>query len=223
MSENYYAEKLNSQNLFKAYDTQIPRVSQYLDAEINFVKKDLTGKENVLELGAGYGRILKKLASSCNSVLGVDISEESVELGKDYLKDFPNASMVAMDVNKINLDKKFDVILCLQNGLSAMKVNSRDFIGSLVGLLEEGGKVYFSTYSSNFWDYRLMWFKEQADKGLLGEIDYEKTRDGVIVCKDGFRAITHTEEDLRKIGEISGLTYEVEEVDGSSLFLIIHK
>ena len=68
-----------------------------------------------------------------------------------------------------------------------------------------------------------MWFQEQAEKGLLGEIDFEKTKNGVIICKDGFQALTHTTEDLRRIGELSGHKYETKEVDESSLFLIIHK
>ena len=50
-----------------------------------------------------------------------------------------------------------------------------------------------------------------------------KTKDGVIICKDGFKAITHTPEDLKKIGELSGYEYQIQEVDESSIFLIIHK
>ena len=51
----------------------------------------------------------------------------------------------------------------------------------------------------------------------------EKTRDGVIVCKDGFRATTQTPEEYEAIGQKSGSPYEVTEVDGSSLFLVIRK
>ena len=42
---NYYADKLNSQGLFQVYETSIPRVKQYLDEEINYVRKKLTGTE----------------------------------------------------------------------------------------------------------------------------------------------------------------------------------
>ena len=114
--DNYYAEKLNSKKLFQAYDTQIPRIKQYLQAEIDFVKGNLSNTQSVLELGAGYGRIIRELAPYCRSIVGIDISLESVELGKEYLKDYPNASIVAMDVHQIKFPKPFDVILCLQNG-----------------------------------------------------------------------------------------------------------
>ena len=48
---NYYEEKLHSQLLLKIYDTSLPRVSQYLKSEIEFVKEKLTGEDRVLEIG----------------------------------------------------------------------------------------------------------------------------------------------------------------------------
>lgn len=217
---NYYADKLNSQSLFRVYETDISRVKQYLDEEIDFVRKKLSGTERVLEMAAGYGRIVKELAPYCDSIIGMDISAENVELGKEYLKDNPNASMVTMDAHVMAFDGTFNVILCLQNALSAMRSNT-SVIDHIIKLLAPGGTAYFSSYSAKFWEWRLKWFEEQADKGLLGEIDYDQTKDGVIVCKDGFRAITHSLEQLGEIGEIIGLPYQIEEVDESSIFLII--
>lgn len=220
--DNYYAEKLNSKKLFQAYDTQIPRIKQYLQAEIDFVKENLSNTQSVLELGAGYGRIIRELAPYCESIVGIDISMESVELGKEYLKDYPNASIVAMDVHRIKFPKPFDVILCLQNGLSAMRADST-VIHKILDKVASGGTAYFSSYSTKFWDFRLKWFEEQASKGLLGEIDYTKTKNGVIICKGGFKATIHSPEDFEKIGEELGYPYKVQEVDESSVFLIVHK
>lgn len=220
--DNYYAEKLNSKKLFQAYDTQIPRIKQYLQAEIDFVKGNLSNTQSVLELGAGYGRIIRELAPYCRFIVGIDISLESVELGKEYLKDYPNASIVAMDVHQIKFPKPFDVILCLQNGLSAMRADST-VIHKILDKVAPGGTAYFSSYSTRFWDFRLKWFEEQASKGLLGKIDYTKTKNGVIICKGGFKATIHSSEDLEKIGEELGYPYQVQEVDESSVFLIIHK
>ncbi len=219
--ENYYKEKMSAQKLYQVYDTKIQRISQYLQAEIDFVKKNLSKTQNVLELGAGYGRIVKELAPYCNSIIGIDISEENVELGREYIKEHPNADMVVMDVHNIQLSAPVDVVLCLQNGLSAMRLDSV-MIHRILDILKSGGVAYFSSYSANFWDYRLEWFEEQAANGLLGEIDYEQTKNGVIICKDGFKAFTHSLEDLKKIGEESEYLYEVKEVDNSSIFLIIH-
>ncbi|WP_312649625.1 class I SAM-dependent methyltransferase [Aminipila sp.] len=223
MQNNYYAQKLNSQSLFKVYDTNISRVKQYLAAEISFVREHLAGNEKILELGAGYGRIVRELAGSCKSIVGIDISNESVELSKEYLKNSPNAEIKIMDVNNLTFEEKFDVILCLQNGLSAMKVPSQPLIKKIMEMIVNGGKAYFSTYSEKFWEHRVMWFQEQIAKGLLGELDLDKTKDGIIICKDGFKAIFHTPDDLKRIGELSGYEYQVQEIDESSVFLIITK
>ena len=80
--DNYYANKLNASKLYDVYQTQLPRVQQYLDAEREFVRQGLRGNEKILELGAGYGRILKELAPNVLSITGVDISADSVALGK---------------------------------------------------------------------------------------------------------------------------------------------
>jgi len=220
---NYYADKLNSGKLFEVYRTGIPRVLQYLDAEIDFVGQSLHGREKVLELGAGYGRIMKRLAPLCQAVVGIDISEDSLLFGKEYLKEYPNCRLELMDAHELAYRGDFDVVICLQNGLSSLKGQPSDIVSRSLDALLPGGRAYFSTYSPRFWDFRLAWFKEQAERGLLGEIDLEKTSNGTIVCKDGFVATTFSREDLEGLGGATGHPYEVVEVDNSSLFLVLFK
>ncbi len=222
MANNYYDEKLNSQKLFQVYQTEIARIKQYLAAEIEFVRKDLMKTETVLELAAGYGRIVRQLAPCCATITGIDISDDSVAFSKDYLRDFANASIKKMDVHNLQLTHTYDVILCLQNGLSAVRMTDNT-IKQVVKLASVGGRIYFSSYSENFWEYRLTWFQEQASKGLLGEIDLTRTKNGIIVCKDGFKATTQTVEDFERIGKQLGYPFQIKEVDQSSLFLIINK
>lgn len=220
---NYYAQSLNSMKLLQVYQTKYPRIKRYFDEEINFVRQNLYGNEKVLEVGAGYGRIIKELAPFAACFMGIDISKASVELGRDYIKECPNCNIQVMDVYNLEFDEEFDVVLCLQNGLSAIKGQPINLIKQCMKVLTSGGKAYFSTYSAKFWNHRLAWFHEQADKGLIGEIDLEKTHDGIIMCKDGFTAITFSEDELKKLGEESGFHYRIEEVDESSLFLILEK
>lgn len=226
MSENYYEKRLNANRLYEVYQTKYKRIQSYLNAEISFVKDWLCGAENILELGAGYGRIMKEIAPYCKSIVGIDISEDTVEFGKDYLRDVPNTRLMVMDVHKISPDAfemPFETVLCLQNALSAMKVEPFSFVAKMMGLVAPGGRMFISTYSAKFWSHRLDWFHEQAQKGLLGKIILEQTKDGVIVCEGGFRGETHTPELLSEIGDFSGFPYKVHEVDESSLFLIITK
>jgi 2-polyprenyl-3-methyl-5-hydroxy-6-metoxy-1,4-benzoquinol methylase len=223
MEKNYYAQRLNSAKLYQVYQTQLPRVRQYIEAEINFVRHKLPDQAKVLEIGAGYGRIMKELAPYAASVTGIDISENSVEFGQEYLKDYPNCQLKMMDAHNLEFGLEFDIVLCLQNGLSAMKGDPRNLIKQGMQVLSPGGKAYFSSYSSKFWEHRLAWFHEQADKGLLGEIDLEKTQDGRIVCKDGFVATTYSAEDMEQLGQAIAYNYQIQEVDNSSIFLILEK
>jgi len=222
MAENYYAKNLNSQKLWQVYQTRIERVKRYLDAEIDYVRRGLHGSEKVLELGAGYGRIMKALAPYAASIIGVDISRDSVEFGQEYLKDAPNCRLEVMDAHTLAFGPEFDVVLCLQNGLSAVKGDTGNLVKQCLKVLSPGGTVYFSTYSPGFWEHRLAWFHEQAEKGLLGEIDLERTSNGVIVCKDGFVATTFSRGDLEKLAQSAGCDYLIKEVDKSSLFLVLN-
>ncbi len=223
MKDNYYDQNLNAQKLYSVYQSKYPRVLQYLEAEISYVKSHLQGTERILELGAGYGRIMKELAPFCKSIVGIDISKDNVAFGREYLKKVETADLMVMDAHRLSFKEPFDVILCLQNGLSAMKIEPMSYIKEVMELLRPGGKAFFSSYSPNFWEHRLAWFFEQAEKGLLGELDMEKTGDGVIVCKDGFRAATHSPENMDMIGRASGYAYQVTEVDESSIFLVVEK
>lgn len=221
---NYYSDKLKANSLVKVYDTGLPRISQYLKSEIDFVRESIKGKKNVLELGCGYGRIMRELASSVGSITGIDLSSESIELAKRYLSDSTNCHAIQMDATKIDLPKNFDVVLCLQNGLSAISSGEPfALMEQCLEMLIPGGEAYFSTYSPKFWEHRIAWFKEQADKGLLGQLDEELTRDGEIVCVDGFRAITYSEVDFVEMARRTGHPYQTVEVDQSSLFLIVER
>ena len=137
---------------------------QYLDKEIDFIRKHLHGNENVLEIGAGYGRILKELSTHAKNFIGIDISEDSTAFGKKYLKELLNIHLEVKDAYRLNLMEIFNVVLCLQNGLSALKGEPLELIKISMKALLKGGKAYFSTYSTKFWQHRLAWFREQVDK-----------------------------------------------------------
>jgi 2-polyprenyl-6-hydroxyphenyl methylase/3-demethylubiquinone-9 3-methyltransferase len=65
------------------------------------------------------------------------------------------------------------------------------------------------------------WFRIQAEHGLLGEIDYDTTGSGVIVCKDGFRAETVGTDEFLSLARGADVNFRITEVDGSSLFCVI--
>ncbi len=222
--KGYYKEKLASEKLLKVYDIAPPRVQQYLKAEIDFILQKISPKNLVLDLGCGYGRIIPQLARKAKFVGGIDASYASLMMGKIMLDSISNYLLMEMNAIKLGfLDNSYDVVICIQNGISAFHVDQKELIRESIRVTKPGGTILFSTYSDKFWNHRLHWFQLQADAGLLGEIDYEKTGDGVIVCKDGFKATTVSPEQF--LAFTSGLDVQVtiEEIDESSVFCEIRK
>jgi 2-polyprenyl-6-hydroxyphenyl methylase/3-demethylubiquinone-9 3-methyltransferase len=216
---DYYSDKLSSDRLKRVYDIASPRVQQYLESEIEFVIDRIKPDDRVLELGCGYGRVIRDLCDPAGMVFGIDSSVSSVVMAEEYLAGLPNVRLSAMDAGSLGFaDDQFDIVVCIQNGISAFKVDLRDLVAESIRVTRKGGKVLLSSYSDKFWDDRLEWFEMQAARGLLGEIDYDATGDGVIVCKDGFRATTFDPDDFARLASLLDIEYRIEEVDESSLF-----
>lgn len=224
-ANKYYTEKLSAERLQRVYEIAPKRVNQYFEAEVNHVLQKIHNQGIVLELGCGYGRILPSLAKKAKFVFGIDTSLSSLLLGKEMLGKISNCFFVQMNAVQLSFPNNiFDVVVCIQNGISAFHVNQKKLILESLRVIKPNGTVLFSSYSEKFWNHRLEWFQLQSDAGLLGEIDFEKTLDSMIVCKDGFTATTVGIDQFKALtSNIDNVIVNLEEVDDSSLFCeIIH-
>lgn len=214
----YYSLKLSGARLRRCYDVAPPRVKQYLEAEIEHVLSLMGPEDSVLELGCGYGRVTREIAKVARRAVGIDTALESLELAREYAAGH-GCEFLEMDASHLEFDDdEFDWVVCVQNGICAFGLDAETLVREAVRVARPGGRVLFSTYSGKFWAHRLRWFELQAEQGLVGEIDYEASGDGVIACKDGFRAGAMTEEDLRDLCARIGVEFSVTEVDESSIF-----
>jgi 2-polyprenyl-6-hydroxyphenyl methylase/3-demethylubiquinone-9 3-methyltransferase len=194
-------------------------VQQYLEAEINFVLQHLGGSEQVLELGCGYGRVIRELQEKASYVLGIDTCWESLLLAQRLLGGNRKCGLAQMDATTLGLrDGEFDLVVCVQNGIAAFGVDQERLVGEAIRVVRRGGKALFSSYSGRFWDDRLAWFDIQAEHGLIGDIDRRATHNGVIVTRDGFRAGTVSPDAFRILSLKYGIAPRIVEVDGSSVF-----
>jgi 2-polyprenyl-6-hydroxyphenyl methylase/3-demethylubiquinone-9 3-methyltransferase len=216
---SYYAQKLSATRLKQVYDLASEPVRRYLAAEIAHVKACIPPGGRVLELGCGYGRVLKALTPPAGTLVGIDTSHASLDLARDYLAGLPDVMFVLMDAMRLAFSPAtFDLVCCIQNGISAFRVDQRTLLAAAVDVTRPGGRVLFSSYAEAFWDHRLAWFRLQAREGLLGEIDEAATGRGVIVCKDGFRATTVTPDQFRSLSRGLGRQARVDVVADASVF-----
>ncbi|MGY5859555.1 MAG: class I SAM-dependent methyltransferase [Candidatus Thorarchaeota archaeon] len=212
----YYSKKLSANLLKRCYDIAPKRVQRYLESELSYVLEHIVNSDIVLELGCGYGRVLNKLLPNSAEAIGIDTSRESLELATEYN---PRCHLIQASAEKLPfLENSVGKVVCIQNGISAFKVNPLELIQESIRVTKSGGTCLYSSYSEKFWDHRLDWFRIQADAGLIGEIDWKKTSDGIIVCKDGFTATTFTSEDFEDLVIQMGLDATIIEIDESSIF-----
>ena len=218
-NKNYYSEKLSSCRLQRCYEIAPPRVQRYLEAEIDHVANHIRPRDNVLELGCGYGRVIEKLCRKAHQVYGIDTSISSLKMTRRITSKTTNCHFLAMDAIAPGFkNDTFDVVVCIQNGISAFKINQTDLIAQSIRITRPGGIALFSSYSDKFWPDRLNWFELQAQEGLLGEIDFDKTGSGIIVCRDGFKATTFSPDDFISITSRLHLKASIIEIDESSIF-----
>ena len=223
MSE-YYSQKLSSDRLKRCYDIAPPRVNQYLSAEIDYVLGHIEKSDSVLELGCGYGRVLDKLILNSSKTIGIDISQDNLILAKEFVSTHGTPYLIQANAKHLPfLDGTFDIVVCIQNGISAFKIDPVELVQESVRVTKIGGFCLFSSYSETFWSERLKWFQLQADASLIGEIDVSQTKDGVIICKDGFKATTFTPDHFQNIIEKLDLEAQITEIDKSSVFCKIKK
>lgn len=216
MDKTYYANRLNADRLQRVYDLAGDRVRRYLRAEIDHLAGLITGRDRILELGCGFGRVLAPLAELAAESWGIDNSSANLDLTR---RQHPQLNLALMDAAELGFpDDFFDLVFGVQNFISAGQVPPRDLVRESLRVTRPGGTAVFSSYAAQFWPHRLEWFRQQAAAGLLGEIDEAATGDGVIVCQDGFRATTLTPEDFRAVADGLGVRVKIYQVDGSSLF-----
>ena len=216
---DYYGNLLAGERLLRCYELAPPRIRRYLDAELRFVVDRVRGSRRVLELGCGYGRVMKRLSRIADTVVGCDTSQESLLYAKSFLAPRRNCVLIRANAAQTAFRPgSFDATLCVQNGISAFAVDRPQLVTEAARITKDGGQILFSSYSPRIWEERLLWFREQAREGLVGPIDESRTGDGTIVCTDGFRATTVDGAEFVRLFEGIGLRATLREVDGSSLF-----
>lgn len=215
----YYNDKLSAKRLRRVYEIAPPRVKQYLRAEMEYVLESI-GKDNlVLDLGCGYGRTLSFFAARAGLAIGLDTSLESLRMALADQTEFSRSAYVCANAVATPFrDGLFDVVACIQNGISAFHLDQKELVCECLRVTKHGGTVLISSYSEKFWEPRLEWFRLQAELRLIGEIDEEKTKDGVIVCKDGFRATTVNPKQFLEFSSGSNASISIDEIDSSSVF-----
>src|SRR5208337_3206828 len=112
----YYTDKLSAGRLRSCYELAPPRTKAYLEAEIDFVLQKASSCMVALELGCGYGRVLRRLLPRVRIAVGIDISLASLGMAVEFAGPKKSLYLAAMDATRMGFrDGSFDLTLCIQN------------------------------------------------------------------------------------------------------------
>jgi len=222
---NYFEERLFAASLESSYSVAPPRVKRHLAAEINHVILRSSPKDIVLELGCGYGRALFQIAPYVNYAVGVDINSESLLYAEKLKNNNANCEFFMMDACNLEFsDNEFDMVYCIQNGISAFNDNPESLLAEALRVTKIRGRVIFSSYSEKFWLPRLRWFMLQAKIGAFEEIDLQKSlNNNTIVTKTGLKMENMTTGGFLNLCNSMGVEGNITEIDNSLIFCEIIK
>lgn len=112
------------------------------DGEVFLDSMCLTGKEAVLEVGVGTGRIAVKVIPRCAYFTGIDISPKTVGRAKDNLSAYSNVDLICADFLNYNFTELYDVVY---SSLTLMHFEDKQaFISKVFSLLKDSGRLVLS-------------------------------------------------------------------------------
>ena len=100
---------------------------------------------SVLEVGAGYGRVLSYITKTYNKnhLSGIERNEK---LYKFLVTKFPHVKIILADINNFKAESKFDLILWMWGGLSEFsQYEQLHTFSKLISNLDKNGYLIFDT------------------------------------------------------------------------------
>lgn len=113
-------------------------VSSLLNDYSFFLSNMTTKKNRALDIGCGTGLLVEKLAEYYDEVVGIDISNQMLNIAIAKRK-LPNTFYLKMDAGKLNFNEKFDYIVSRTTFHHLHNVS--DVIQQMKNLLNEDGKI----------------------------------------------------------------------------------
>ncbi|MBD3192497.1 MAG: methyltransferase domain-containing protein [Candidatus Heimdallarchaeota archaeon] len=117
----------------KDYQTEVQKLEEIIEKY-----KTSSGKE-LLDVACGTGSHLKYFVKKFNCT-GVDINPEMLKVAKNKV---PQVKFIESDMSELNLNKKFDVIVCLFSSIGYLATEEKltKAIQGFSNSLKEGGIV----------------------------------------------------------------------------------
>lgn len=146
-------------------------IQEFLDGEIRFITKHIKPYSSILEIGCGYGRLLRILAKNSKNVIGIDFSKKMIESSRENLKNLKNVDVILMNADNLSFkDNSFDYVVCLDASFGNMPKIEQKSLNEMKRVCKKDGEIIISVFSENakntqIENYRRIGLKEIKDDG----------------------------------------------------------
>lgn len=111
-----YTEYYELFNKGKNYSNEVEFLEKVFQKYGGNIKK-------ILDLGCGTGMHAELLASKGYEITGLDLSKEMIDIAKS--KNIPNTEFIVGEMSNFNLNKKFDVVICMFAAMGYLTENEQ--------------------------------------------------------------------------------------------------
>jgi SAM-dependent methyltransferase len=159
--------------------------------------------QNILELGAGAGRVSVALARRGLNITGLELSPEMLERGKKFAtRENTNVNFVLGDMTEFKLEQKFPLIIAPFNALMHLySLSDQDrAIGMVRNHLESNGIFAFDLYQPRF--------------GLEGVLRHEGE---TFLEPDGSRSDVFVLQRIDRAAQMAFTTYHLDSISSTGI------
>lgn len=130
------------------YDKMYEVIFDY-DEQFSIVDEHMKerGMDKILEAACGTGRLAKRLYDNGYEVVGLDISEEMLDIAR---KRVPEINFVQDDIRDFDLNDRFDAVVCFGHSFAHM-INDEDIYRALECFnqhLRQGGLLMMDNFDA---------------------------------------------------------------------------
>lgn len=123
-------------------------VRTFLRAEIPYLKTHLKKGTRVLDVGCGYGRVLKCLRNGSWELWGMDNSRNELRQAKHYIGRAPNVHLVLGDVRNTGFPRGFfDAAYVTGNTFGNLGRSKVPVLKEFTRIVRKGGSIIVTTYN----------------------------------------------------------------------------
>ncbi|MBS3094434.1 class I SAM-dependent methyltransferase [Candidatus Pacearchaeota archaeon] len=198
----------NSDGWRKCLENLPEAYKKWFQEEKEFLFKNIKRDSKILEVGCGDGRSINDLLKISENIIGLDIDENSVKIGKERFAKYNKVKIVLGDANSLLFENKiFDCIICIGTFANFGEDKFR-ILEEMRRVLKDEGKIIISVYSNEALKERLALYKK-----LNFKIKRIETNKGIVTCIfDDFNtegiSEQFSEKQLKEIAEKVNLNIE---------------